>query len=433
MPGPQENGAVLARRTPGRSPGPGSVRVSSGAVHPSPHGPGGFPRISMPERMLRRVLSLAIALAPLSPAPASAKVAFTGYGHVVMPAYSEFRIRGSSPALGSRPEGNLISKGFRLDAAGLFASTKIGEDSEFLMDLTFRNVGATVGQTRIQYAYLESGLPWQELRLQLGRVNIPFNYYNNRRFYPFQRVELSAPIFINGIMGLPIADTGLVLARRFELGPEWTLDARAYGVNGYGHLAGSSTTLRNPTLPGGLVMSGNLGAANNNKDIAWGGQLALGRSEDGEAGASYYRGAWDPQGRRVLQLAGAHAYWTPGSFDILVEYHHIHAQGDEGMVGTLGSADWSTHGAFLTVGHPLFRVGERTVDAWGHAENYASAGRGGGPHEVLRSYSGGLRSMVDENITLKSEYMHLFYRVPTAPASVIVDGYVVQGAVVITF
>lgn len=387
----------------------------------------------MPDHMKRRRYTLALALALAAPAPASAKVAFTGYGHLVMPVYSEFRVRGPSSALGATPEGNLIQKGFRLDAAGLFATTKVGEDSEFLMDLTFRNVGNTVGQTRIQYAYLDAGLPWRELRLQLGRVNIPFNYYNNRRFYPFQRMELSAPIFVNGIVGLPIADTGAVLSKRFDLGPDWALDARAYGINGYGSLSGSSATLRNPALPGGLGLSGNLVAANNNKDIAWGGQLALARRGSGEWGASYYRGAWDPQGRRVLQLAGTHAYWTPGSFDILAEYLHIHAGGDEGMLRTLGSADWSTHGAFLTVAHPLFKVRDRSVDGWAHAENYDSRGRGGGPREVLRSYSGGLRSLVNENITLKSEYLHLYYRVPTAPASLVLDGYTVQAAVVITF
>lgn len=387
----------------------------------------------MANRMRRRLLPLGLILTLAAPSPASAKVAFTGYGHLVMPLYSEFRVRGPSSALGTTPEGNLIQKGFRLDAAGLFATTKIGADCEFLMDLTFRNVGNTVGQTRIQYAYLDAGLPWQQLRLQLGRVNIPFNYYNNRRFYPFQRMELSAPIFINGIVGLPIADTGAVLSRRLDLSEDWTLDARAYGINGYGSLSGSSVTLRNPTLPGGLGLSGNLGATNNNKDIAWGGQLALGRTGAGELGTSYYRGAWDTQGRRVLQLAGAHAYWTPGSFDILAEYLHIHAAGDEGMVGTLGSADWSTHGAFLTVAHPLFMVGERSVDAWAHAENYGSRGRGGGPHEVLRSYSGGLRALVNENVTLKSEYLHLYYRVPTAPASIVLDGYTAQAAVVITF
>jgi hypothetical protein len=385
----------------------------------------------MPRNMTR--LALAALLAALLPRPAGAKVAFTGYGNFVIPAYTEFRVRGPSTVLGGIPEGNLISKGFRLDAAGLFATTKVSDDAEFLMDLTFRNVGNTVGQTRIQYAYLDAGLPWEDLRVQVGRVNLPFGYYNSRRFYPFQRVELSAPIFINGILGLPIADAGAVLSRRIELDDGWGVDARVYGVNGYGSVPGSTVSLRNPGLPGGLGIAGNLGAGNNNKDIAWGGQLALTRAAAGEAGVSYYRGAWDPDGRRMLQLAGAHLYLTLAGFDMLAEYLHIHATGDDGMVSTLGSSRWSTHGAFLTVSHPLFTVREKPVDGWVHAENYRSGGAGGGAKEVLRSYSGGLRSVVTENITLKSELAHLYYRLPTAPSSVVLDGYLVQAAVVITF
>lgn len=385
----------------------------------------------MRNRMHRRA-RLAVLLASLSPAaPASAKVAFTGYGNFVTPFYTEFRLRGPSTVVGT--EGNLISKGFRLDAAGLFATTRVGDESEFLMDLTFRSIGATVGQTRIQYAYLDSALPWHELRVQVGKVNLPFNYYNSRRFYPFQRVELTAPIFINGILGLPIADAGVILSRRFELAEGWTLDARAYGVNGYGSASGSTVALRSPNLPGGLGLSGNLGASNNNKDVAWGGQLAVARAGAGEAGASYYRGAWDPQGRRVLQMAGAHVLWLPAGFDILAEYLHLHVTGDEGLQPVLGAPVWTTDGAFLTVSRRLLDVAGKPVHGWLHAENYVSAARGGGPREVLRSYSGGLRALVNENVTLKSEYAHLYYRLPTSPASVSLDGYTVQGAVVITF
>lgn len=385
----------------------------------------------MRNRMHRR-LRLAVLLAAASPAlPASAKVAFTGYGNFHIPLYQEFRVRGPSSLVGT--EGNLITKGFRLESAGLFATTRVGDESEFLMDLTFRNIGTNVGQTRIQYAYLDGALPWHGLRMQAGKVTLPFNYYNTRRFYPFQRLELTAPVFVNGILGLPIADAGVVLSRRFELAGDWTLDARAYGVNGYGSVSGSSVALRDPSLPGGLAMSANLGAGNNNKDVAWGGQLALGRSGTGEAGLSYYRGAWDPQGRRVLQMAGAHALWQPWGFDILAEYLHLHVTGDEGLLPVLHSRTWTTNGAFLTASRRLFELGGRPVDGWLHGENYHSAGRGGGPREVLRSYSGGLRALVNENVALKSEYLHLYYRLPNSPADVTLEGYSAQGSVVITF
>jgi hypothetical protein len=382
---------------------------------------------------MRRVL-LPFAAALLLAPGAEAKVAFTGYGSLVMPVDSLIQVRGPAEVLGGTPEGNLVSRGFRLDAVGLFATTKVSEDVDFLMDLTFRNVGNTVGQTRIQYAYLDAALPWYDVRLQAGRVNLPFNYYNSRRFYPFQRVEISAPIYVSAILGLPIADAGAVLARRFELESGWGLDARAYAVNGYGSVSGSTGALRSPTLPGGLALSGNLGSGNNNKDIAFGGQLAVSRAGDGEVGASYYRGAWDQQNRRVLQMAGAHAFWSPGEFDLLVEYLHLHATGDEGMAPSMRSTSWSTHGAFVTASHPLFRVAGRKVVGWAHFENYHTGGAGGGSgKEVLRSYSGGLHMTVNDNVSVKGEALYLYYAMPTATKSIVLDGRLIQAAVVVTF
>lgn len=377
----------------------------------------------------------ALALCAALAAPSAAKVAFTGYGNLVLSADSQARIRGPASVLGTTPESNLVSKGFRVDAAGLFATTKVGEDAEFLLDLTFRNVGAAVGQTRIQYAYLDAGLPWGGLRAQAGKITLPFGYYNSRRFYPFQRVELTAPVYISSILGLPIADAGLALSRRFDLDADWGVDVRAYGVNGYSSVSGSTAALRNPALPGGLGMSGNLGAGNNNKDIAWGGQVALSRDGTGEIGTSYYRGAWDPQGRRVLQMASAHGRWTPGKLDLLAEYLYVHATGDEGFQTVLGSPNWRTHGAFVSVSHPLFPVRGRTVDGYARGESYSTGRVGGGDgHEVLRSAAGGVASRVSENLLLKGELLWLDYYVPfTAQKSARLEGRVVQLAAVVTF
>lgn len=381
----------------------------------------------------RRLTAAALSVLLLGSA-ARAKVSFTGYGSLLAPVDTHIKVRGPSAVLGGTPEGNLISRGFRLDAVGLFAATKVSEDVDFLVDLTFRNIGTTVGQTRVQYAYLDAALPWWQLRAKAGRVTLPFGYYNTRRFYPFQRVELSAPVFVNGILGLPIADAGAVLSRSFDLGNDWSFDARAYAVNGYGSVATSTGALRSPSLPGALAISGNLGAANNNKDIAFGGQAAVSRTGVGEGGVSYYRGAWDREGRRVLQLAGAHLLWTPEKFDILTEYLHIHATGDEGMAQSLGSKSWTTHGAFVTVSRPLFAVAGRPVTGWGHFENYHSSRVGGGPgREVIRSYSGGASALVNEHVSVKAEALYLFYAIPTSAQSIVLDGRLLQAAVVVTF
>lgn len=371
-------------------------------------------------------------LITLLAAPAGAKVAFTGYGEVEATADSYIRIRGPA-ALPGLTEGNLIRKGFELDSAGIFASTKIGEDAEFLMDITYEDIGRTVDETRIQYAYLQGGLPWWGLRGQLGRVTIPFNFYNTRRFYPFQRVELSAPLYMGAVLGLPIADTGAVLSRRFELSDGWALNAQVYAINGYGH-SSSTAALRSPSVPGGVIMAGNLRPTNNNKDIATGGQLAFGREGDGEMGFSYYRGAWSPDDRGVLQMAGAHAHWTPGRFDVLAEYLHLHATRDEGMRQSLGSPNWATHGALLTVSRPVLRIGERELIGWGRAENYHTGRARGGPgREVLRTYSGGAAIALNEHLMLKGEGRHLYYTVPTNTQAIAIEGRIIRFSAVVTF
>lgn len=126
--------------------------------------------------------------------------------------------------------------------------------------------------------------------------------------------------------------------------------------------------------------------------------------------------------------------WTPGELDLLAEYLHIHATGDEGMGASLGSRSWATHGAFLTASHPLFTVGGREVDAWGHFENYHSSRAGGGPgREVVRSYSGGLRMTVNEHVQVKAEALHLYYSIPTASQAIVLDGRIVQANLVVTF
>ena len=42
------------------------------------------------------------------------------------------------------------------------------------------------------------------------------------------------------------------------------IDVKVYGVNGFGNVPGSSETFRQGAIPGGLVISNNLGATNGN-------------------------------------------------------------------------------------------------------------------------------------------------------------------------
>src|SRR6185295_7019262 len=198
----------------------------------------------------RFALIAALILIGAVPQSGWSKVAFTGYANVNFTPYSNFVIKGPASVLapgGFTSGSHLRSAGFNTDSVGLFATTKIDEDTTFSADITYRTLGNAPAQTRIQYAYLETGLPG-DVRLQAGRMLLPFGYYNSHNFYAFQRVPLSAPFFQSSILGLPIADNGAMLTRLFDIGP-LLARVQVYGVNGYGSVPTSTSSFRNANLP----------------------------------------------------------------------------------------------------------------------------------------------------------------------------------------
>lgn len=384
------------------------------------------------ERAARAAAAAACVLA--AALPAAAKVAFTGYGSFLFTADGNVRIYAPPALLGGFPDGPQRTRGFSTESVGLFAATPVGEDADFLLDLSFRSVAATVKELRVQYAYLDTALPWRGTRLQLGKVTLPLGYFNTRRFYPFQRVELSGPLFQSAIVGLPIADTGGVASYHGEaagLG----FDARFFAVNGYGSLPNSTAAFRNPSLPGGLGIADNLGSRDNNRDVAVGGQVALSRPGGWEYGVSYYRGAWDRSGERLFQIAGAHLHWTPEKFDVLLEAVHLYVDGDEGMLTAFGRTDWETDGGFLSVSRPVGAPWGAPLSLYGRGELYDSSARDGtGGHAVGRAAVAGFALRVNDWITWKGEYLWLDYRVPAAKAKALqLQGYTAQFGLVVTF
>jgi hypothetical protein len=384
------------------------------------------------ERAARRRAAAAAAAAQA--VPAAAKVSFTGYGHFLFTADANVRIFAPAALLAGTPEGTFRARGFSTDAVGLFAATPVGEEADFLMDVAYRRIGPTVRELRVQYAYLDTALPWEGTRLQAGKVTLPLGFYNTRRFYPFQRVELSAPLFQSAILGLPIADAGGVVSYHGEAA-ELGFDVRLFGVNGYGSVPNSTASFRNASLPGGLAVSNNMGSGNNNRDVALGGQVALSREGGWETGLSYYRGAWDRSGERLFQLFGTHIHWTPEKFDVLLEGLHLRADGDEGLFQAFGRVDWETDGGFLAVSRPVGTVYAVPVSLYGRGEFYDSSARDGtGGHEVVRSAAGGFAARVNDWIAWKGEYLWLDYRVPATKAKALqLLGYTAQFGLVVTF
>lgn len=381
-----------------------------------------------------RPVALSLCLCALAAAaPVQAKVSFTGYGHFLFTPDANLRLSVPTSLVPGAEAGVFRARGFATESLGLFAATPVGEDADFLMDVSYRGVGGTVRDLRVQYAYLETPLPWG-LRLQAGKVTLPLGYFNTRRFYPFQRVELTAPLFQSVALGLPIADTGGIVSYHGE-SSELDLDVRLFGVNGYGSVPASTASFRNPALAGGLEISNNLGAGNNNRDVAVGGQVALSQAASWEYGISYYRGAWDRSGERLFQLSGSHLHWTPGRFDVLLEYLRLSVDGDQGMHRAFDREDWALDGGFVTLSAPIGTPFGRPLKGYLRGEFYDGSARDGtGGHELLRSGAAGFAFKESDWITWKGEYLWLDYRVPSTSSTTLqLMGYVARLALVVTF
>ena len=362
------------------------------------------------------VLALAgtLVLASGLQTPAAAKVTFTGYGNFVMTAQQSVDVYGDAPALAkfATPAQTLKDRGFTIGGLGLFATTNIKEGMDFLLDVTYRQIGSTTKQTSIQYAYLEHVLG-DDFSYRAGKITLPFGYYNQNRFYAFQRIELSAPVFQSAVLGLPIADIGAAAHKCFRT--SWSrIDADFYAVNGYGSSPNDPTKFRSATLPGAIVLSNNLAAENNNQNLAFGGRLTAAElgGRDLETGISYYGGPWNSAGTKYFQMLDAHFHGNVARLDVLTEYLHMDVQGDPGFVEAVNDTHYRTDGYFLTASYPLWRIQGKPLTPYAASEGYVTRGHHGAGQERLQGYRAGLNYKPLDALQIKLEYGLLRYDLP---------------------
>lgn len=376
-----------------------------------------------------------LAAAALCALPARAKVIFTGYGDFRSTPQGVFRVDGPPSVLsglGIAPE-RLEQRGNTVSAVGLFATTTLSDEARFQMDITYRDVGVNVRTIQAQYAYVD----WtpDEAELQAGKITLPFGYYNQNRFYPFQRPSITGPLFISAIVGLPQADIGADAQKTLPFGA-WTLKADVYSVNGYGPAPGSTDTFRSATLPGALTIAQNIGSTNPNHKLAFGGRLDLSHAAlpDSSAGVSYYRGEWNPAGNRVFQMGGAHLHASWKGWTFLAEYLRLDVKGDQGMIQNFGGTDWRTDGFFAEVDARKVPLFGKTIAPWVRFEDYFSGRDGGeGPREAVWDAAGGASVQLIDAVAVKAQFDELYYALPFAAGTVRLTGYLVSLGLVATF
>lgn len=372
------------------------------------------PRVRLISLRIWKHLAIGCVVGALAAAAAEAKVVFTGYGDFQFDASSRYDLSGSPStlnSLGTGP-GDIEARGFNVNSLGLFASSDLSDNVRALINLTFSNIGSTTKTTSIQYGYVEYSAYGGEA--QAGKIILPFNYYNQNRFYPFQRASISAPVFQSAILGLPIADIGATAGRTFDVDDVADFRVDVYAVNGYSSLNGSSTTFRSPGVLGGLSIANNITGQDANHRITFGGRAEAGPNkalDETSVGVSYYRDEWGPQGQQLFQMIGSHVHASYAGFDFLAEYLQLDVTGDQGMLANFGSKNWRTDGFFMELDYKKLSAWKKPVTPWVRFEDDRSRGTGGGD-EALWEDAGGISIGITNGLTAKFEADRLYYRLP---------------------
>jgi hypothetical protein len=387
----------------------------------SPGLPGGFMKGTK-----WRVRLLAALIGVCAARDAAAKVIFTGYADFRMTPQSDFRATASPSALASigRPDADLKdeTRTFNMDSIGVFATTSFNDNTDFLMDVTYKRLTSTTADTSLQYAYLHHHADWGEVKA--GRVPLPIGLYNENRFYPFQRHAITPPLFQTAVLGLPIVDQGVTAVKEVPAGPV-TFRGEAFIVNGYGASSVSTATFRPGIgVSGALTIVSNLQSVNNNSEFAYGGKLGVLLADRRvQAGVSGYDGPWSADGKNDFSMMNVFLSIDAGPVGVLTEWLRTDTDGDAGVVNSLGVMDWKSEGAFLEASVSLFKSEEREVALFGGTEETVLRGKGAGAsgRERFLYHKAGVSWRMNPSILLKTEANLLDYRLPTQAGGGAVD------------
>jgi hypothetical protein len=232
-----------------------------------------------------------------------------------------------------------------------------------------------------------------------------------------------------------MTDIGATAGKTFDAG-DLAIRTDVFAINGFGAVPGSTTSLRNAGLPGGLTLANDVGSTNSNHRIAVGGRVDLSHAEleNSSVGASYYRGEWGPNGD-LLQLGDVHLHLSGLGFDWLTEYQQLSAKGDEGLLQNFGSRSWRTDGFFSELDYDGLVLRGKKTTPWIRFEDYATRAFGGGSdHEALWEAATGVAVHLNENLIAKVEGDALSYRLPyRGLGSLTLKGYLVQAGLTVTF
>ena len=365
----------------------------------------------------RQFLGLLIFLFGFIARPVFAKVIFTGYADLRNVPHSESTILGSDTLLKilGVTARESESRNFTLDSLGLFATTTFNEKTDFLFDVTYKRIGAKTEETRLQYAFLHYH-PSSRWEAKAGRITLPIGLYNENYFYPFERHPVTAPLYQSAIIGLPIADHGVLVGKTLDAGPMAFYGA-GYLVNGYGPSGSSTDTFRAGLgVSDSLLIANNFGPTNSNDKFAYGGhfQLSFLKNRNIKTGFSSYHGAWSPDGKNDFTMLNAYVSVDVGPLGVLAEGLQTETENDKGVAGFFGVRDWESKGAFIEARYTFLIEDSRELTFFAGSEKTTAKGEGTGAsgREKLTQHRTGLSWRFNPNVLFKAQFSYLEYQLP---------------------
>ena len=201
------------------------------------------------------------------------------------------------------------------------------------------------------YAYLDYQAT-ENLNFRIGKILVPFLWYNeNKPSYkqflmsqPFTAWQLapvnSTPIIVHGFGW---SDAGVMVGYHHELEDLGILDVKASAINGLGSDSNilDDNTIQlddggmQPTVRprDGLIQNRfSQSLRDNNNDIALTLKVSFAAEElPLDFGVSWYHGAWDPDGRKDLNMYGVHANYLDDFWTFKSEFAYATVEQDAGI------------------------------------------------------------------------------------------------------
>ena len=189
--------------------------------------------------------------------------------------------------------------------AGLLFAGKASDILTYDLEVRFR----TESRLDIEEAWVGFA-PSSSFVLKLGFYLVPFGKYNTAN-RPSENPFIQTPLPQANLYPQSWRDIGVMAEGRWG-----SLGYSVYLGNGLGE---------------GKDLGDGQQFKDNNGDPAAGGRISVLLSQSLELGVSYYRGRYDDEGRRNLELRGADVGWKSNSFLLTYEYAKAYLDNPEGF------------------------------------------------------------------------------------------------------